>query len=126
MKASELRIGNWIKNPVDKQQIIYVTRDATGFGPIRESPQMAHPFAYCHPIPLTEEWLEKFGFKHTDAGWSNGTRANLIKMLSGGYMLPSFGQHDFVTELKYVHQLQNLFFALTGEELTIKEKEETV
>ena len=30
--------------------------------------------------------------------------------------------YDFRIQIKYVHQLQNLYFALTGEELILKEK----
>ena len=33
-----------------------------------------------------------------------------------------FTEMQYLTEVKFVHQLQNLYFALTGEELTIKEE----
>jgi hypothetical protein len=47
---------------------------------------------YLKPIPLTEEWLDNFGFEK----------------VKYGYKFPN------------VHQLQNLYHALTGQELTIK------
>jgi hypothetical protein len=30
-------------------------------------------------------------------------------------------RYGFINHIKHVHQLQNLYFALTGEELTIKD-----
>ncbi|WP_223559578.1 hypothetical protein [Chryseobacterium lathyri] len=87
--------------------------------------------SYCgsEPIELTEEWLLKFGFEieksnsHCIAFNENyehelqldkefETKENCwnITKYGGGYRL-----------IYYVHQLQNLYFALTGEELTIKE-----
>ena len=79
------------------------------------------------PIPLTEEWLVKFGIKGMHS-----------KKLTKGIKLASYGNgeyqiyvatemHAITTEdlgairIKHVHQLQNLYFALTGKELTIKE-----
>lgn len=82
------------------------------------------------PIPLTSEWLLKFGFeKTTGLTWSlshektysvyrkSGLAYNEIKVewWYGGILLKK--QPDSV------HELQNLYYALTGEELTIQEKE---
>ena len=67
------------------------------------------------PIPLTKEWFLKFGFKkegNTAKYWTLGT-VDLWE-ISGTYV------NDLDYEVKYVHQLQNLYFALTGEELIIK------
>jgi len=60
------------------------------------------------PIPLTMEILEKCGFS---GAWTtiNGLDGNLM-----GVKLP-----ELEYEIKYVHQLQNLYFALTGNELNI-------
>ena len=76
------------------------------------------------PIELTEEWLLKFGFeKLTDK--SRGFNSNsytytkgisFIVHLNDKLLSVNFWQGN---EKKYVHELQNLFFALTGEELTI-------
>lgn len=80
-------------------------------------------------IPLTEEWLDKLGFqkKETDTGttWYIG-----INPVTEDYMLaltwldnfdrPFYGNGHF--KIDTVHQLQNLYFSLTGEELTLKEK----
>ena len=81
------------------------------------------------PIPLTEEWLLKFGFKKKMGFYEiRGKRSKL--MLVKSTLRINLAQ-QCITEITYgdcyafnlssVHQLQNLYFALTGEELTIKE-----
>ncbi len=88
----------------------------------------------CKPIPLTEEWLLKFGFERKE---NNFTDFVYIKQLDKeaficleddfsfcffdtvvSYDKGEYPAFDFIP--KYVHQLQNLYFALTGEELEIK------
>jgi hypothetical protein len=68
------------------------------------------------PIPLTKEWLVKFGFD------KKGHREGLSIILENtlGY---KNGRTYFKSwcilesQPKHVHQLQNLYFALTGQEL---------
>lgn len=71
-------------------------------------------------IPLTEEWLLKFGFVLNDDGgdmkgndrfWS---RPGFLGSLS----IPNLKHSTTGLYIRHVHQLQNLYFALTGEELT--------
>ena len=74
------------------------------------------------PIPLTEEWLLKFGFK-TDKTYVSDENPFLdyIKdevRISMPYFSFEFGDGAFM-ELKYVHELQNLYFSLTQRELTV-------
>ena len=73
------------------------------------------------PIPLTEEWLKRFGYYTSNGPW--GTIAVRGDGRKTTYQLDRYGEywtHDregYRVDLKYVHQLQNLYFALTGEEL---------
>lgn len=61
-----------------------------------------------HPIPLTEEWLVRLGIYKQEFGiWNNGDAIYF-----------SYGLEKDI-EIKSVHQLQNLFFSLSGKELTI-------
>jgi hypothetical protein len=70
---------------------------------------------WFEPIPLTEEWLLKFGFKKSSWGWiKNGV--NIQK----GFTL-AFSSNKNSIEIKHLHQLQNLYFALTGQELEFKQ-----
>jgi hypothetical protein len=121
MKAEELRIGNLVLIPYNKSNKQEGFYEAT-ISKIGEFGSYIKPEDY-EPILLTEEWLLKFGFE-----WKQ------IKDLSS-YTLPKlelyhyssnnnkifFEYADGEVELKYVHQLQNLYWVLCGEELTIKE-----
>ena len=78
---------------------------------------------YYKPIPITESWLLSFGFEQRDHLWSiDIDRYNKIyynsdqKILFSGQLGFSI-QHD----ITYIHQLQNLYFALTQKELTLNE-----
>ena len=108
MKANELRIGNlveyrcydelatpkeeWVINPIDMGDLIYIF----------ETPK---PIDYRY-IPLTEEWLVKLGFENS---------APILMYNSDG---DAVYLSDF-EHIKFVHQLQNLVFAIEGRELTI-------
>lgn len=75
------------------------------------------------PILLTEEWLLNFGFNKT-----NRIDSGEFKECYAIFSLAVMIRHnlffiDWVggnTQMKYVHQLQNIYFALTEEELEIK------
>ena len=108
MKASELRIGNLAQKnkkvkPLSVADIAMV--EIRGMKGVYE------------PIPLTEEWLKRFGFEKV----VNGLFAiDLFHYNLKEYRLyiskNESNEVDFV-EIKHVHSLQNLYFALTGEEL---------
>ena len=69
------------------------------------------------PIPLTEEWLLKFGFRRFP--WGLVVDDLLFKDdLKCSYLTLQVG-NGFEVTINYVHQLQNLFFSLTGRELTV-------
>jgi len=105
MKANELRIGNLVYNPNLKEVRTLDILDIRDYAEQR----LIKDF---EPIPLTEEWLVKFGLMSikTELGfWNNGDAIYF-----------SYGFEKSI-ELKYVHQLQNLYFALTGEELKCNE-----
>jgi hypothetical protein len=62
-------------------------------------------------IPITKEWLLNFDFEVSEFGYlKNGL------MITHGYQYRSM---HFLVEINNVHSLQNLYFALTGEELEI-------
>lgn len=74
------------------------------------------------PIPLTEEWLVKFGFKKDSNPFAGGVFDSPIMGNHIDYNSGIFTYRNYSTSLidiLYTHQLQNLFFALTGSELTI-------
>jgi hypothetical protein len=76
------------------------------------------------PIPLTKEWLLMFGFEKQidDYYYFYGYYASFDADSPMWFGQEGCCQKETIKEnIKYVHQLQNLWFGLTGEELTIKE-----
>lgn len=108
INANELRIGNYGLSGgqelmITAQGIVYLQNGEMEF----------------NPIPLTKEWLLKFGF---DKKFNKGK----ITVIPNGRLNYENGRTYFNSwtimekQPEYVHQLQNLYFALTGEELTVK------
>lgn len=135
MKENELRIGNWINVGGELNQFTIAD-----FCDIFDNGNKWFKDLF-KPIPLTEEWLLKFGFEeietlHThwksDKGFFlNGYVIFMEKNLGaiiGEKSNDYFYNHSYqyrngigiIKEIKYLHELQNLYFALTGEELEIK------
>lgn len=110
MKENEIRIGNWVK-----------FEHGNGYEEIVQFKFDNWKYFYgttTTPIPLTEEWLIKFGFE------GNIIAVNDLWIEHDGdvgyYLADDHSIGVGMDYIKYVHQLQNLYFALTGEELTIK------
>ena len=92
------------------------------------------PISDYKPIPLTEEWLLKFGFiLEKDLVWLREDEKeyqvyrkniSIIDIKGSYYLWIGIEEDDWYsfewTKIEYVHQLQNLFFALTNTELEIK------
>lgn len=109
MKANELRLGNWVKWEAIYFRMVSISEEMPVLSTIEFSTDKIE-WNEIEPIPITEEWLVGFGLKITDS--------NIIK---DGYILSKINGRNFRLNLKYVHQLQNLYFALTGKELTLNE-----
>ena len=80
-----------------------------------------YQFDLINPIPLTEEWLERFGFKEKSK-WTFVLNTPSGRMLTYhlGTKIIHYGSDGYGSgeiNCKYVHQLQNLYHALTGKEL---------
>ena len=75
---------------------------------------------FVKPIRITEDWLLKFGFEEfKEYSIGHGYKLNNISI-----RIDNFGFHYLYgigvnSRLKYIHQLQNLYFALTGKELEL-------
>lgn len=125
MEAKELRISNWVWDSIT-QKPIKVNGELIRWKEQNDKSLNSNPFDIGN-IPLTEEWLLKFGktelgiliqshdYPHGDLYVDyddNGTNLRLKNCREG---------LEFGVELKYVHQLQNLYHALTGKELEEKE-----
>lgn len=111
LKANELRVGNYVKG-IGYNISWLVEGIESEYIYSSKSWRLLNCF---EGIPINEEWLFKFGFEciftHDDHHYYNGFLALDIDFQPFDY--------DIRYYIKYVHQLQNLYFALTGEELTI-------
>lgn len=72
------------------------------------------------PIPLTEEWLFKLGFELNGCNFElPNFRFHITKPANYDGFLFCDGCSVITEKIQYVHQLQNLYFCLTGAELTV-------
>jgi hypothetical protein len=99
------------------------------FNQIKYGHEIDYVAVYCEPIPLTEEWLLKFGFeKKYDTFEFNGLNVDgcvvhfSFDKWASEYEIENCDYTEVPSDIQHVHQLQNLYFALTGEELTIKQQ----
>lgn len=120
MKANELRIGNyyeyfivdkldsrkewWQLSKIDTTDLSYLVNndDDEDF----------------RPIPLTEEWLFKLGFELNGCNFElPNFRFHITKPANYDGFLFCVGCFVITEKIQYVHQLQNLYFTLTNEEI---------
>ena len=124
MKASELRIGNFISYHEQSCEIdnICTFEDIPIISLKIDNNSVIKNIIDCEPIKVTEELLTKFGFKedfHSKyKGWlspeinSSRIRINIIDNV----FVYNLNIHTSII-IKYIHKLQNLFFTLTEKEL---------
>ena len=131
MNTQELRIDNWVNykgepiklNSISRYGIYYTPSPCKAF-------QSEVSSVHVQVIPLTEEILLKCGFKKYEDVYS----LNMFGLLyySGQFHYAVWQYNGYIEEMEfsdpseidtpailYVHQLQNLYFALTGKELPI-------
>lgn len=126
----ELRIGNKISLMHDASAPIFTIQEIRSSGVMgyRHSDQgdEYHEFDWLLPIALTPDILIKLGMKRRfdnencniwdmkDENMRNGCFC--LALLDRGWVYPTA---PGAVPFHYFHQLQNLYFALTGNELTI-------
>ena len=132
MEARELRIGNYIYWDIPEKENVVHTVIGIDKGKPKTLPiSLGTIIEEYKPIPLTEEWLLKFGFKEVKnepRQWFRIKTKKLsvyleisLKEKRATLYKDNYNCYSDCVFPKYVHQLQNLYFALTGEELTTQE-----
>jgi hypothetical protein len=124
MNAKDLRIGNfWDTGDfygIDRVESYNIYQLSL----MEKGSTVADFYHHVKPIPLTEEWLLEFGFE--------AFRYNFRKDLDSFCMIYDLKTNTFyindgdgyeganiLKKIQYVHQLQNLYWCLCGEELTL-------
>jgi hypothetical protein len=120
MKANELRIGNLvdymgIEKPIAMIGVDSVMLFQKNFDVIQSR------LTEIKPIPLTEEWLLKLGAKKFDAGFVIDRFRLLYRSEYGYYYVINKYTNEYFSKVEFVHEWQNLFFAMNNQELTINE-----
>ena len=112
MKKNELRIGSWLSDGKEFFQV-----DESFFTLLELNMQ------FCKPIALTEEILLKCGFEKVDFDYfilKYGNNECYFSYKKSNLELCRNMQSTANAEIKHLHQLQNLYFAITNEELIFK------
>lgn len=122
LDSKELRIGNFVYSLNDDSvtaEVVIVNQLMGDEIYYKECDFDGNIGLSAYGIPLTEEWLFKFGFvKVRDYPVF---RLNGFQVEFNGFDSEwGSGLIDKKTIIKYVHQLQNIYFCLFGEELTLK------
>ncbi|AGO48342.1 hypothetical protein Phi10:1_gp001 [Cellulophaga phage phi10:1] len=113
MNATELRIGNYVNSLYESSTKVKSIVESTEWGGhYIETENNKTSIMAVEPIPLTEDWLECFGVLKPEYPYSFE-----VAIIGGDYRAIWNG---IMKEVKYVHELQNLYFALIGKELTTK------
>lgn len=140
MDAKEIRVGNIVGAVGIKDDWYQINESVLG------QFLMYDECDHIKPIPLTEEWLLRFGFEKgkLQKWFGNGHDYQPVDVYTELYAF-TMAPHEFEYHIRtwthsgiaedescavycgdnlvvcdHVHQLQNLYFALTSEELTIK------
>lgn len=122
INANELRIGNWVKCGGFKR--LYGEFRVAEIYPdqitIEQKPNDGYTVEEVDPITLTPEILEKCGFEKEGDTYKilndNIDYCFRISFTGSGYFSSNVAANQ---PMKYLHTLQNLYYCLTGEELTI-------
>ena len=135
MKASDLRIGNFVL--IENDLLPNLKNEPVVVTGIQSRTEKEFPLSdyvisvqidkyngtsqfneFIKPIPLTEEWLAKFEFVFDENLWHN--QIALYPCDKGFNYNVNFFEYDNLQNIEFVHQLQNLYHALTGEELILQ------
>ena len=120
MKATELRVGNWVSYQGEEYQIHALGSQEANL----MDGKGTHPYGLLSGISLTEEWLLRLGFVDGKIIFADEfiEIENLgVDGLCSMNKFIDFGERKVeITTIQSVHQLQNLYYALTGEDLVIR------
>ena len=140
LKASELRLGNYGLYRLDNEcypfEVTMIAPSHIEFDLLGDAPldfsrhQTDVLYEYIEPITLTEDWLLKAGFTKIDHDIMNdipkfldGRCQYVVSITKSHSVVCAYDESDgsqwYLAAIFYLHELQNLYYSLTNEELTI-------
>ena len=124
MKANELRIGNYhyyhifdkFNDPqewddicqIDAEDLIYLSK------------QQGERDPDYRPIPITEEWLLKLGAEENEGCFIHDRFTLQHHDVYKFWYVFDVTLMAYITKVEFVHEWQNVYFVLNGQELTFK------
>jgi hypothetical protein len=116
IEARELRIGNWVFDDYSGNMIVTAILTGNKYKLVdlqkrNNAPSGRYELKSITGIPLSTYWLERFNIDEYGTYYQAGADSWSLVDDSGD------GVTIYLGSCKYVHQLQNLYFALTGTEL---------
>jgi len=118
IQSNELRIGNWVKSPKCLVDLDCKTNEFNNL--VYTQVKYVRHENYFEPIPLTPEILEKAGFSRLGGMLIYYNFKITFLMDTGGrYVIDIFYKDLHLGKIEWIHQLQNLYWCLSGEELII-------
>lgn len=121
VQSFELRLGNYLQMGGAICSVIGIEQEMINCTDIKVPGILSYQTDLFEPIPLTPDIMEKCGFR-----LKIFTTFELLHFIVSLSIRPDEGpaileikDKGLITSLHYLHQLQNLYFALTGEELEI-------
>lgn len=120
MKVHELRIGNMVVQKVLPKTMIKISSlSFNGWVKSTEDKPLLYKVNEIEGIPIDKEYLLRLGFRIVETMAYKKDKLYLYKSDNNDWIY----LHPFhPTKIKYVHQLQNLYFELIGRELTLKQQ----
>lgn len=128
--TQELRLGNYLKKIKDIVKVTSFSHSLISVTIVGTSNQILCLPLELEPISLTEDILLKCGFEKDDTGvdmfdpdyaeWYQMEFPVIGILCQSSDKKYLFDENTDTLRIQYLHQLQNLFFDLTGEELEVE------
>lgn len=114
MKEQDFRIGIWVN--YDNKDCQITLEDFSHI--------IKYDIQLIQPILITEEWLLKLNFNNQSFSYFEFPDHDLSHFVISGetYGWNVYINGRVVATIRYVHQAQNIYYALTGKELILNNK----
>jgi len=133
ISPSDLRIGNWVYQKCTDEQRMVTPHDIYHYAFPDDSRHVVE-LNDLHPIPLTPEILlacgfesypdggnvySTYGYQHDDSDFF--LQIDWRRRDAGWWPMIKFSEFEVIgINIKHLHQLQNLYYSLTHQELIYK------
>ena len=123
ISCNELRLGNRLLVDKNLQQVSMITGTAVFTIDADEGHEQTaseHSYDQIEPVPLTDDVLKQCGFIYHDyfKFWQLVTTGIRSEMdMNNDYDVIDFSRRPILRKVRFLHQLQNVYFMLKGREL---------